>query len=273
MLYRKVLFRSAIVAALSVVLASLHKSCGCVEAWVIPKSTSLTKFRFSSQRQSWRGGVTSTNLQATENSPVQADVTASTVTTGSGGTTTQRDDLVRQVLRLGRQYGPIGNRQPEQCRAQILEAALALAPHSDPAPARIPLSGVHRLVYSDSTGASSGTLFGPVHGLVTQEFVNATAYINAVTLGPLTLSVLATRRAQNDTVLTVTFHSLSVTLFGNTLLTKEIVGGGTWDMVFAGTVMNEAGDPTLVRMLRAPSLFIIEQPVVRTDPSLAATLE
>jgi hypothetical protein len=241
-----------------------------VEAWAAKKSISFTTFRFGSQRRACR--VTSTHLQATENSPVQTDV-ASTVSTGSGGTA-QRDELVRQVLRLGRQYGPIGNRQPEQCRAQILEAALALAPHSDVAPARIPLSGVHRLVYSDSTGASSGTLFGPVHGLVTQEFVNATAYIHAVTLGPLTLSVLASRRAQNDTVLTVTFHSLSVTLVGNTLLTQEIVGGGTWDMIFTGTVLNEAGVPTLVRMLRAPSLFIIEQPlVVRTDPSSATTLE
>jgi hypothetical protein len=265
MIFRKVLLRSDTVVTLSL-LVHLHLSCDYVQAWVTTTTTSRMMFRFGSQRP-WR--VKSTILlAATENSPVKAE---SKVFFDSG--TTNRDELIQQVLRLGRLYGPIGNRQTDECQAQILEAALALAPFSDPAPARIPLTGVHRLVYSDSTGASSGTLFGPVFGLVTQEFVNATAYINAVTLGPLTLSVLATRKAQNDTVLTVTFHSLSVTLFGNTIVTKEIVGGGTWDMIFAGTVVNEAGVPTLVRILRAPSLFVIEQAQVKTAPSPATTLE
>jgi hypothetical protein len=252
MIFREVALGGASVVALSLAVCLI--SGGCAQAWV--RSTTIPTNRHVSQRP-WR--FKSNHLQATENSPAKAD--ASTVTTGSGDTT-NRDELVRHVLRLGRQYGPIGNRQTAECQAQILEAALALEPYSDPAPARIPLTGVHRLVYSDSTGASSGTLFGPVHGLVTQEFVNATAYINAVTLGPLILSVLASRQAQNDNVLTVTFHSLTVQLFGNTILTKEIVGGGTWDMIFTGTVLNDDGRPTLVRILRAPSLFIIEQPQI-----------
>jgi len=134
------------------------------------------------------------------------------------------------------------------------------------APARVPLVGVHNLVYSDSDGSSSGKIFGPIYGRVTQVFVDDVVFRNRVDLGPLRLALTAERKVMDDRDIQVTFKSVCVELFGQRLVEKTIDGGGTWKMIHVGKVRVDGGDDEgdrkkekLVRIFEAPSLFVIEQ--------------
>jgi hypothetical protein len=172
---------------------------------------------------------------------------------------------VQRVLELARALGPVGVRRPERDRDRLLEAALALAPDSDPAPARIALTGVHSLVYSAAPGGSSGRI-GPLNGAVTQEFDrDGATFINAVQVLGLRIALTATRRIQNDTTIAVKFHRTAVSVFGVPIVERETRGGGAWKVIYAGTITDRDGTTKLVRILQTPSLFVIEQPLAATE--------
>jgi hypothetical protein len=181
-----------------------------------------------------------------------------------------RDELLRQLVDRARALGPVGVYQPEKDQDELLELAMQLSPYSDPAPARIPLFGTFDLVYSASPYLSSGRLFGPVRGRVTQEFLSPTEFCNRVDFGPLRLSLAVSCEAKSDTVVQVNFVETRVSAFGATLVTSPAKGGGEWKYIFAGTLSDSddndrggAEDATrgrrFIRVLEAPNLFVIEQ--------------
>jgi len=167
----------------------------------------------------------------------------------------------------------MGSYRSDEERQQILDAALSLAEFSDPQPAQVPLVGTHRLVYSDAEGGSSGKLFGPVAGKVEQRFVDSSIFQNAVRLGPLRLTLTASREIMNDDVrIRVAFQQIEISLFDRAVSTKQFEkgAGGVWKMVFVGAVDvqedgGEEGDgkkkikKKLVRVFQTPSLFVTEQ--------------
>lgn len=192
---------------------------------------------------------------------------AASPSTDAAVTTLTRDERVQELLQLARELGPVGVRQSAENQQRILDVALQLKEFSDDAsttaPAKLPLSGIHNLLYSAAPGGSSGKL-GPFDGKVTQEFVDDKTFINAVELGPVRIALTASRAIKNDTVLAVKFHKTTVSVFGVQVIEKEIGGGGSWKMIFAGKVKDPRGDgtETLVRVMQTPSLFVIEQPII-----------
>ena len=173
---------------------------------------------------------------------------------------TLRDDKVLDFVKQARAVGPIGINSPEEERKALVSVAKEdIASLSDKKPARVPLSGLHKLVYSASPGGSSGKI-GPFVGKVTQEFVDDVTFINAVSLGPVKIALRAEREVKSDTAIKVTFRETTVTLFGNKVTSKLIENsGGVWKYVFSGVVTDTNGRQKLVRVMETPSLFVLEQ--------------
>lgn len=171
-----------------------------------------------------------------------------------------RDEKVIDLVERARSLGPIGMDCTEEEREEVLKLGKELARLSDKKPSRVPLSGLHKLVYSSAPGGSSGKI-GPFTGKVTQEFVDDVTFYNAVELGPLRISLRAEREIKSDTAIKVTFRETTVTLFGQKVTSKTIENaGGVWKYLFAGEVMSPDGkERKLVRIMKTPSLFIIEQ--------------
>jgi hypothetical protein len=177
-------------------------------------------------------------------------------------TATDRDQLVIDLLTAAKKVGPVGSLASDEEREMMETLAKKLIGKSDRKPARQKLEGVHTLCYSAAPGGSSGRLVGPVYGKVKQTFLdNGDTFINSVELGPLKISLLANCKVKNDSTNVVTFQQTSVQLFGQTVLEKELKGGGTWKYLFMGKVQDKDGTSKLVRVMETPSLFVIEQPL------------
>jgi hypothetical protein len=73
--------------------------------------------------------------------------------------------------------------------------------------------------------------------------------------------VRANCKTKDDTTNIVIFKETSIQMFGQTLLEKELKGGGTWEYLFMGEVQDTDGTCKLVRVMETPSLFVIEQPL------------
>lgn len=197
-------------------------------------------------------------------SPTGGVPLAATAATKDTPTAATRDQAVTNLLDLARQYGPIGSLQSQEIQDAILSAARELVPFSDPKPARISLpagQAPHELVYSASTGGSSGLLFGNVYGSVSQVF-NDTTFVNSVEFGPVRLSLNADLKIKDDWNNKVVFRQTAVQVFGQTVVNKEMKGAGIWKYLFAGVVEDATtGKQKNVRVLETPSLFILTQDV------------
>lgn len=173
------------------------------------------------------------------------------------------DQLAQGLLSYARKVGPVGSLASESERKDVEELAKKLARvKGDPRPSKAPLRGTHNLVYSAAPGGSSGRLIGPLYGKVTQEFLgDDKTFINAVRVGPLEISLEADRIVKDDKTNVVKFRKSRIKLFGNTIVEKEVSGGGTWKYLFMGEVKDNDGKPRLLRVMETPSLFVIEQPL------------
>ena len=171
-----------------------------------------------------------------------------------------RDEKVFDFVEQARKIGPVGaDRSEEEREKLLLYARNEISCLTDKKPARTPLSGVHKLVYSASPGGSSGKV-GPFVGKVTQEFVDDKTFINAVTFGPLKIALRAEREVKNDKNIKVTFRETTITLFGNKIKSKTIENsGGVWKYLYSGIVKAPNGKQKLVRLMETPSLFVLEQ--------------
>ena len=174
----------------------------------------------------------------------------------------KRNEIAQQLLHVAYEVGPVGMKTTEENRQKLQDLAQQLSPYSDPQPARVPLTGTHEMLYSDSKGASAGSL-GPFVGKVTQQFVNDVEFMNVVQLGPLEVQLLISREVLSDDArIRVSFKETSVNIFGVPLIRKEVKGGGVWKHLFVGQVIDPStGNNILLRVLEAPSLFIIKQDV------------
>eukprot|EP00523_Entomoneis_sp_CCMP467_P003937 CAMPEP_0168744074 /NCGR_PEP_ID=MMETSP0724-20121128/13903_1 /TAXON_ID=265536 /ORGANISM="Amphiprora sp., Strain CCMP467" /LENGTH=240 /DNA_ID=CAMNT_0008791721 /DNA_START=74 /DNA_END=796 /DNA_ORIENTATION=+ len=186
----------------------------------------------------------------------------------------QQQQQLKEFLQRARQLGPIGAvRSPEE-QAELLQLAQDLATTtttgsgSDPEPARIPLTGVHNLIYSTAPGGSSGKIFQigtiTIAGQVQQTFVDDVTFINSVQLGPLRLSLRAEREVRNDTDIQVIFRETTVSLLGKVLLTKPLENNqsGVWRYLHASVIDDDddenGGRKKLIRVMTTPSLFVLE---------------
>jgi hypothetical protein len=176
-------------------------------------------------------------------------------------TATERDTKVQEVLAFAREIGPIGKFASEEDQKKLEAMSQELVEFSDSTSSGTLLEGMHDLVYSASEGSSSGVLFGRVAGKVQQDFVDETTFINSVTLGPLRAALRATRSAKNDSTSLVKFHQTTISIFGQTVLDKEIKGGGFWKYLFMGKIVDKDGSEKFVRIMETPSLFVLEQPL------------
>jgi hypothetical protein len=180
------------------------------------------------------------------------------------------DNLIQDLLDMARNMGPVGirNSVEDQEKIQNLVTLLRQRTLEDNDSSalnftNVALTGVHDLVYSAAPGGSSGKI-GPFDGKVTQTFVNATTFINAVDLGPLRIALTASRKIKDETTIAVRFHSTTVSFFGIPIVTKAVGGGGIWNILYTGVVhdMNDTEHPKrLLRVMQTPSLFIIEQKI------------
>jgi hypothetical protein len=176
------------------------------------------------------------------------------------------ESLVEELLSYARKVGPVGSLVSEEEREKVKQLAENLTRQKGiRSPAKAPLRGTHDLVYSAAPGGSSGRLFGPVYGKVTQEFLeDDKTFINAVKIGPLEISLQAEKFVKDDKTNIVKFRKSVVKVLGITFFEKGITGGGIWKYLFMGEVQDEKGRKTLLRVMETPSLFIIEQPLA--DP-------
>jgi hypothetical protein len=184
-------------------------------------------------------------------------------------------EKVRELLRAAKEVGQVGSLASEKDQALMITLAQALmtaaagnmTDSAQPSPAllaRYPLSGEHTLLYSAAPGGSSGRLFGSVVGKVTQFFESEQIFYNRVDLGPVRISLQATREVKNDKIIKVTFLETTVSLFGKTLVRTPLSGGGVWKVKFVGIIPNDpnhdkGGKGRLIRVMETPSLFVLEQ--------------
>lgn len=176
--------------------------------------------------------------------------------------TTRRDDIVNQLLLATAKTGQVGSKASEADVATIADLAEQLASLSTvERPADVPLSGVHSLVYSASSGGSSGML-GPFTGRVTQSFIDEKQFINAVTLGPLCIKIYADREVLSDGQrIRLKFRKTTVEIGGFQIIRKELKSSGIWKCKFV-EVVGEGQNKRLLRIMETPSLFVIEQKCV-----------
>ena len=170
-----------------------------------------------------------------------------------------RDEKVIDLLKIANEVGQVGSMASEDDQERMKVAAEAIIPLSDKKPARISLSGTHDLVYSAAPGGSSGKLFGNVVGKVTQFFPDDKTFFNKVELGLLSIALKAEREIKSDNVISVSFKESIISLFGKTIVQKEIGGGGAWKVKFIGKITDQNGKQKLVRVMETPSLFVITQ--------------
>lgn len=175
-------------------------------------------------------------------------------------TTPDRDPIVQQFLAMSRRIGPVGSLASIQDQQALEQLAMKLEPLSDKDPTSRPLRGIHHCLYSAAPGGSSGRLVGPFYGKVTQDFlVDGETFINAVQFGPLQISLKATKSVKTTRRNMVKFRETTVRLFGQTIVQKELKGGGVWDYIFIGEVTDVDGTSKLIRVMKTPSLFVLEQ--------------
>ena len=227
---------------------------------------------FAPQTCSVEGRISSSSLRAVE-SPTATDFVSDVfqkfnlgrVSKGNGDST--RNDLADQLITTCIKLGQVGSKLSEEERARIDSIATLLSAFSDPAPAKFDLQGTHNLVYSASSGGSSGAI-GPFVGEVTQSFLSEEKFINRVELfnGLLKIELNAERKILDNTRIRVTFKQTVVSIFGKEVVRKDVNGQGVWKCEFAGTVnLPKSGgkegetEQVLVRVLKTPSTFVLVQ--------------
>mmetsp|Transcript_13503 Transcript_13503/g.28510 ORF Transcript_13503/g.28510 Transcript_13503/m.28510 type:complete len:201 (-) Transcript_13503:2959-3561(-) len=179
--------------------------------------------------------------------------------TPNSGDVSERNAKISRVLDTAGAVGQVGSLASEEDQLLMVEVAKDAIPLSESKPARIPLSGEHRLLYSAAPGASSGRVFGNVVGTVSQFFEDDEIFYNRVNFGPLQIALQAKREIMNDSTIKVSFLETSFNLFGKTLKKGQAGGGGVWKVKFVGEVEDENGNKKLVRIMETPSLFVLEQ--------------
>jgi hypothetical protein len=167
--------------------------------------------------------------------------------------------LLQQLLDRCAQLGQVGSKCTEAERLEVTTLARKLAPYSVPSPAKYPISGIHKLVHTHSQGGSSGAI-GPFVGKVTQEFVDEEKFINAVQIGPLKISLFASRKIMDSNRVRVTFQETLIQFAGLIISRTEAKGQGVWKCLFVGTFYDKKSNKRkLIRIIEAPSLFVLEQ--------------
>lgn len=175
------------------------------------------------------------------------------------GNVAEGNDKILKVLDTAGSIGQVGSLASEEDQLLMEKVAEDVFSLSESNPARIPLAGEHKLVYSAAKGGSSGRIFGNVVGKVSQLFEDDEIFYNQVKIGPLQISLRAKREIKNDSTIKVSFLDTSFNLFGRTLKKADIKGGGVWKVKFVGKVEDDNGNKKLVRIMETPSLFILEQ--------------
>ena len=190
----------------------------------------------------------------------------------------QVDDTIQELLDTARRLGPVGihNTIEDQeiiqnivtkLKQQLQQHNSIISGSMERNYTNIPLVGVHDLIYSAAPGGSSGKIGPYFYGKVSQVFVNETSFMNVVDFGPLNIALTASRHVKDNATFTVRFLSTTISLFGIPLIEKSIRGtGGAWKVMYTGIVYDNnivTIDGTkkriLLRIIEAPSLFIIEQ--------------
>lgn len=130
-----------------------------------------------------------------------------------------------------------------------------------PEPTRMPLSGVWQLVYTSSTGGSSGKV-GPFVGRVTQTMVDDSIFINAVEFfgGAVRLALEAEREVLDSKRIRVTFRETAVSVFGRQVFRKAIEGSGVWVQRYVDEGL---------RVMDTPSLFVLRKVGDVNDSSMS----
>lgn len=186
-----------------------------------------------------------------------------TLSPSSSSSKAQKNDKILDLLELAQTVGQVGSLASEEDQAKMEAAAAEAIPFSDSKqPAKYPLTGVHNLVYSAAPGASSGKI-GPLVGKVSQFFEDDDIFYNRVAFGPLQIALRAKREMMNGSTIKVSFLETSFSLFGKTFKTAQASGGGVWKVKFVGTYQDENGNEKLLRIMKTPSLFVLEQDLQR----------
>lgn len=174
-----------------------------------------------------------------------------------------RNEKVQDLLQAANEIGQVGSLATKDEQKRMKELAASVIALSDSkSPAKCPLVGEHKLVYSAAPGASSGRVFGNVVGKVTQFFEDEDIFYNRVAIGPFQIALKAKRQIMNDSTIKVSFLETKFSLFDKTLKEGKVGGGGTWKVKFVGTVVDGThGKKKLIRIMETPSLFILEQPL------------
>jgi hypothetical protein len=170
----------------------------------------------------------------------------------------EKNDKLLALMEIVNSVGQVGSIASQNDRLRMETAARALSPLSDTKkPARYPLVGVHNMVYSAAPGASSGKI-GPFIGKVSQYFEDDEIFYNRVEFGPIQIALRAKREVKNDDTIKVSFLQTSFNIFGKTIKTSQVGGGGVWKVTFVGTYKDLDGNEKFVRIMETPSLFVLQ---------------
>lgn len=166
---------------------------------------------------------------------------------------------ITNLLSMVKSSNRCGAKTIEEKRNLISSLVQDINVFSDHKGAYIPLEGSHNLLYSDAAGPSSGKI-GPFVAKVVQTFKNNENYVNSLFLGPVEIESHAKKTIVNNDTIHVDFQEFVVKLFGYEVFSKEVFGSGEWKLVFAG-VVNDGESKKFLRIMKAPDLFILEQPI------------
>ena len=126
----------------------------------------------------------------------------------------------------------------------------------------VPLSGEHDLLYTDTPNTPQ--YIGPFKGKTTQKFIDETSFQNVLSLGPISFAISADRQIMDGSRIKLFFKGLTISLFGNSVVQKELDAKGVWKFVYYGEVetsTNKDGKDLskkiLLRVMKTPNLYIL----------------
>lgn len=170
-----------------------------------------------------------------------------------------KEETTKRLLSVLASSSQSGAKTNERKRLLITFLSDQMSLFSDPKPACIPLNGSYPLIYGDSKNPSTGNI-GPFMLNVVQTFGDSKTYVNNIFISFFKIEAHAEKQVLDDFTILVTYKEIILKLFDIIIFRRRVDYEGKWKQVFVG-VVNEGNSKKILRIMKTPDLFILEQPI------------
>ena len=250
-------------------MSIIFYSSSCIVAFILPRHKSVLT-----------GTSSPISTSAASNGPHYKKPTVfSTImvksTLGEESTRIEIDDdgmkqgkeqqLIQSLLQQIDIAGTDGTKASEEIRKSIIDIVDTIEEmkiNREKDMTSIPLNGEHDLLYTDTPNTPQ--YIGPFKGKTTQNFIDEIFFQNVLSLGPVSFAISADRQVMDGSRIKLFFKGLTISLFGKSVVQKELDAKGVWKFIYYGEVerssRKEAKDlrkKILLRVMKTPNLYIL----------------